>query len=358
MKKVETKHETIEKYFINLIESEKISLGDQLPSENEIASNFGVSRHTVRQALNELFQRGLITKEKGKGTFCTGNGKSTPVKNIALLTTYISDYIFPKITEGVEEVLRQKGYNLMLFNSNNDIDNEISCLENILNQQISGVIIEPAQSAINKLDYRYFKRFEEKNIKYIMINAYYEELDSAYIVVDDAQGAYRLTKYLLELGHDHIAAVVKNDDIQGQKRKEGYIKALIENNIMIDNNIIGDYSTDTEDMYIYSFIKSILHMKERPTAILCYNDKIALKVIEVCRSEGIQVPKDISIVGFDDSSLATASEVKLTTIIHPKKDMGVQAAKYIVNMIEGKLKKPQYTYDAELIVRDSCAKQK
>lgn len=358
MKKDETKHEIIENYFIELIKNETINIGDQLPSENEIASQFNVSRHTVRQALERLSQYGLIMKEKGKGTFCISSGKEEKKsKNIALLTTYISNYIFPKITEGVEEVLRQNGYNLLLFNSNNDIENEINCLKSIESQDISGVIIEPAQSSINNMDKKYFEKFDEKNIKYIMINAYYEDLNPAYIVLNDEQGGYRLTKYLIELGHKKIAAILKEDDIQGQKRKVGYLNALKENGLKTDESIIGEYTTDTKEMYIDMFLREILKMKEMPSAIFCYNDDIALKCIEALRKGGLQVPKDISVVGFDDSSLAVASEVKLTTIIHPKKQMGMQAAKYILGMVEGRLNRPQYIFDAELIVRDSCTKK-
>ena len=217
--------------------------------------------------------------------------KKIKSKNIALLTTYISDYIFPKITEGVEEVLRQKGYNLLLFNSNNDIDNEINCLKNIEGQDISGVIVEPAQSSINTMDKEYFKRFDEKNIKYIMINAYYEELNSAYIVLDDEHGGYRLTKYLIELGHKRIAAILKKDDIQGQKRKLGYLKALEENNLPVDRALIGEYTTYNIEMCIETFLKEILDMKEKPSAIFCYNDNIALRVIEVFRKERVSSPK-------------------------------------------------------------------
>lgn len=109
-------------------------------------------------------------------------------------------------------------------------------------------------------------------------------------------------------------------------------------------------------MYIDQFTKKILNLEERPTAIVCYNDKVALRVIDNCRKDNIRIPKDLSIVSFDDSSLAVSSDIKLTTIKHPKEDMGIRAAKCIIDMIEGRIDKPQYTYDAELIVRDSCSR--
>lgn len=354
LKKAETKHEFIENYYINLIEENKVSAGEQLPSENEIAAFFNVSRHTVRQALNYLVQEGWIYKERGKGSFFSNKREKEKKKNVAVLTTYISDYIFPRIISGIEEELRKKGYNLLLFSSNNDIENEKVCLENIINQDISGLILEPAQSSINTLSHECMEKLEKNNIKYIEINANCDGEESAYIIVDDEQGGYKLTHYLLELGHRNIAALLKVDDLQGERRRKGYIEALNEYDINFNKSIVGEYITDNRDMYVDQFVRNILKLEDRPTAIVCYNDQIALRVINNLRKEGISVPEDISIVSFDDSSLAISSDIKLTTIKHPKRDMGVQAAKCIIDMIESRIEKPQYIYPAELIVRDSC----
>ena len=354
LKKAETKHEFIENYYINLIEENKVSAGEQLPSENEIAAFFNVSRHTVRQALNYLVQEGWIYKERGKGSFFSNKRENEKKKNVAVLTTYISDYIFPRIISGIEEELRKKGYNLLLFSSNNDIENEKVCLENIINQDISGLILEPAQSSINTLSHECMEKLEKNNIKYIEINANCDGEESAYIIVDDEQGGYKLTHYLLELGHRNIAALLKVDDLQGERRRKGYIEALNEYDINFNKSIVGEYITDNRDMYVDQFVRNILKLEDRPTAIVCYNDQIALRVINNLRKEGISVPEDISIVSFDDSSLAISSDIKLTTIKHPKRDMGVQAAKCIIDMIESRIEKPQYIYSAELIVRDSC----
>lgn len=356
MKEAETKHEIIEKYFISLVEENKVSAGDQLPSENEIASLFNVSRHTVRQALTYLVQEGWIYKERGKGSFYSNKKSNETKKNVAVLTTYISDYIFPKIISGIEEELRRKGYNLLLFNSNNDIQNERTCFENIINQDIAGLIVEPAQSTINNLHHDSIKKLEKNNIKYIAINANCDEENSSFIIVDDEQGGYKLTNYLLELGHRNIAGIFKADDLQGEKRRKGYVKALKEYDLSFNKSIVGEYITDNQEMYIDQFFKRILTLENRPTAIVCYNDQVALRVIDICRREGIRIPKDLSIVSFDDSSLAVSSDIKLTTIKHPKEEMGLMAARCIIDMIEGRIDKPQYIYNAELIVRESCSR--
>lgn len=327
--------------------------GEKITSENTLARQFKLSRHTVRQALGELENEGFICREKGRGTFCSFNWKNT-VKNIAVLTTYISDYIFPAIIRGIEEVLSNNGYNLILANTNNDKSKEAQCLENFLSQEIGALIIEPTKSALENTNIGYYKELEAKGIPYLMLHAYYPDLDPGYIIMDDAQGAYLATNHLLQLGHRRIAGIFKNDDLQGIKRQAGFLSALKEYDITENPNWIGNYTTEQLRTYPYQFTQNLLRQEDRPTAIVCYNDQIAVEVLEAIRNESLKVPDDISVVGFDDSSLATATEIKLTTIRHPKASMGRQVGENIIQMLTGKVTKPRIIYPSELVIRSSC----
>lgn len=326
--------------------------GEKLTSENALASQFNLSRHTVRQALGELENEGYIYREKGRGTFCSL--PKTNAQSIAVLTTYISDYIFPPIIKGIEEVLSAAGYNLILANTNNDKAKEAQCLENYLSQKIDAMIIEPTKSALKNSNIHYYYQLEERGIPYLMINAFYPDLNPAYLIMDDTQGTYLATHHLLQLGHRRIAGLFKTDDLQGVKRKAGFLSALKDYDIPENSALVGHYSTEQIRSYPYQFIQSILQNEPRPTAVVCYNDQNALDVLEAIRNEGLKVPDDISIVGYDDSSLATATEIKLTTIKHPKAKMGRQAARNIVDMLTGNISEPRFVYPAELIVRSSC----
>ena len=104
----------------------------------------------------------------------------------------------------------------------------------------------------------------------------------------------------------------------------------------------------------YNFTINLLKKKNRPTAIVCYNDQIAIQVMEAIRRSNLKIPEDISLVGYDNSNLAVATEVKLTTIKHPKEEMGKRVARMIVDMINGKVKNPCFVYEPELIIRSSC----
>ena len=119
-------------------------------------------------------------------------------------------------------------------------------------------------------------------------------------------------------------------------------------------DFLGNYQTEQMLIYPYQFTRELLRNTVRPTAIVCYNDQIALIVMEAVRDEGLRIPDDISIIGYDDSSLALASTIKLTTIKHPQAEMGSKAARFIIDMSEQREKKPCFIYQPELIIRNSC----
>lgn len=173
---------------------------------------FSISRHTVRQALGELYKEGVAYKEQGRGTFCSYVKEKPGSRNIAVLTIYISGYIFPHIIRGIEEVSSEEGYSIVLANTNNDKSKEAKYLENLMNQNIAGVIIEPTVSARDNINLSYFRELDNMNMKYLMIHALYPDLDPAYVIIDDVMGEYIACEYLLKLGHRKIAGIFKCDD--------------------------------------------------------------------------------------------------------------------------------------------------
>ena len=119
--------------------------------------------------------------------------------------------------------------------------------------------------------------------------------------------------------------------------------------------LIGSYETEELYSFPYQFTRQLLQETPVPTGMVCYNDQVALIVLEALREEGVKVPEEISLVSFDDSRLAVASEVKLTGVKHPKSAMGRQAARMLLDMLENKTHKPRLVYQPELILRTSCA---
>ncbi|MBO1005143.1 GntR family transcriptional regulator [Pseudogracilibacillus auburnensis] len=351
------------------IENGEIKPGEKIYSENQMTKMFNVSRHTIREAVGQLVHEGLLYREQGAGTFCSTPPKQTPVsddnqsneiqgKNIGIITTYISDYIFPAIIRGMEAYLTTKGYSLIISSTDNDVEKEKQCLEAMLSRNVDGLIIEPTKSSGYNPNIHYYLELEQKSIPYLMINQFYSELHPPYIMLDDEKGGFIATDFLIREGHEKVMGIFKTDDLQGIYRMKGFIRAFREHDIPFFNEMILDYTTENMESIIKDKIDAAFSQPDKiPTGIVCYNDTVALMVIDMLREKEVRVPEDVSIIGYDDSYLAEASEVKLTTVAHPKMQMGIDAAEWIVSAIENKdHERKSILYEPELVVRHSTKK--
>jgi GntR family transcriptional regulator of arabinose operon len=356
------KYLQLKQEILSWLHSGRLKLNDQMPSENEIAEQFQMSRQTVRQTFGELEQEGWLFRVQGKGTFVSNpqEKKAQAVQIIGVLTTYISDYIFPHIVRGAEGALRDKGYRLLLSSTDNDKEKEKEILTMMMSQPLSGLIIEPTKSAEGNPNLSYYLSLDYQKIPYIMINERYPEMDCPFIKVDDEAGGFLATQHLIQLGHRKIAGFFKTDDLQGVNRLKGFIRAHHQYQIPLLPDMVTDYTTEEKQTKPSVAAASLLSQAEdRPTAFVCYNDDLAIKLLEVIRRLGMNVPEDLSMVGFDDSALAIATEVKLTTLTHPKMEMGIAAADLLIDMIENKVTErgsTQRVFSPELIVRASTRK--
>ncbi len=351
----EPKYEMVKQHVVNLLTQGVVRFGEKLPSEHSLMDQFNVSRNTIRQAFAELTSLGLIYKEQGRGTFSKYVPKNRNEKRIvAVMTTYISDYIFPDIIFGIEEILSAEGYSMLLSNTNNNKEKETQLLKNIIAHDVCGLIIEPTRSALANLNQPLFEELHAKGVKIVFINATYPDVPAASVLLDDERGGFIATEYLLQLGHKRIAGIFKKDDIQGIKRREGFAAALRQYQVEPDPALVLEYETANQTLQPYLLAKSLLRQPNRPTAIFCYNDQIAGMVMTAARDCDLQVPRDLSVVGFDDSQKALATTVKLTSVVHPKIEMGRRAAAFLIDMLDNGSDQPQVLYRPELVVRDSC----
>lgn len=352
------KYQKLRDYIIETIESGKIPVGEKIYSENELAECFEISRNTVRQAIGELVNDGWLYRVQGKGTFV--NRKPLDIressKTIAVVTTYLSDYIFPSIIRGIDNILSVNNYSMILSCTYNQHEKERLCLENLLNQNIDGLIVEPTKSALPNPNIGLYRRFSERGIPVLFIHGGYRELDYSYIVEDDNEAGYLAAKHLLELGHKKIAGIFKMDDIQGHLRFSGLQKAYAEAEVPLSDSRVMWFETNDMNIRFNSSDKQLENLLINSTALVVYNDQIAIKIIDLLRERRIKIPEDISIVSFDDSELALASETKLTTVAHPKEVLGEEAAKAIINMIERKKDYFDLKIMPKLVVRDSTQK--
>ncbi|MGQ5708884.1 GntR family transcriptional regulator [Lactobacillus sp. PSON] len=356
----EIKYEKVRDSLIKDIENGKYQEGKKLPTESELMQTYNVSRYTIRRAAGELENRHYIYRIQGGGMFVDNwkkriKSKFNDAKMIGVITTHLADYIFPRIISGIDKVISENGYSLILNNTHNNPDEERKALKRMIDNDVSGLIIEPTQSALPNKNLDLYNSLKEKNIPTLLINAHYNNLDFPYIEVDDLEAEKEMTNYLIGLGHKKILGMFQVDDMQGTKRLRGFLDAYMEHpDISYLNETIMYQSTENMTPILKEAILKI-NRENGPTAVVCYNDELAIQMMDVIRSVDLKIPKDVSVAGFDDYILGRYISPRLTTVAHPKEKMGVDAAKKLIDMINGK-KVTSKSYKVNIMPNETTSK--
>lgn len=343
------------------IMSGEIRPGDKISSENVLAKEYDISRQTVRKAIDILRNEGFLYAEHGRGTFCSDMIKQEGNSgNIAVVMTYLSDYIFPYIIRGIDEVLEKEEYSILLKSTHNYRKVEAKCLEELVKKNIDGLIIEPSKSQIAFKNHDIFSMLERYRVPFVFVQGVYHGMeDKPYVLLDDEKGGYLITKHLIELGHKRIVGVFKADDRQGQNRHSGYVRALQEAGIWYDPSLVVWFHTEDMQSLPQEMIQEIVS-KEQIDAVVSYNDRIAIQIINALEEVGVKIPEDISVTGFDDSEFAKNLKVPLTTIKHPQRKIGEAAAELLIKLMKGYAvedDKLHIMMEPELVIRDSTRRK-
>lgn len=357
------KYLTLKKTIKDWALSGRLRPGDQIPTEVQLAEQFAMSRQTVRMALNELVHENFLKRYQGRGTFLSETLFELPSGSgshrlIAVMTTYISDYIFPSIIRGIEARLSEDQYSMLLLNTNNNFEKEAQALDSILTRPVDGVIFEPTQSTHYNPNLRRYLRLLNQNLPLVMLHGAYLELDLPVVRLDDEQGGVIAADHLQQLGHKRIAMISKEDDIQGRLRLRGFLKTHFTNSTKLLSEWIRLYTTEEREDVSFQFVEAFKQAREseRPTALVCYNDEVASDLVRRLTEAGFVVPDDLSIVSFDDSQWA--QDNGFTSVQHPKYDMGVMVADKILKEIQDREsvhapEEHEYVFKPNLVVRSS-----
>ena len=355
MEKKSTKYQELIDYVYNLIDDGTLKSGDRLFSENELSVMFHISRQTVRRAIGELEENGVVKRIRGSGTYIGDNRQENLKKRnrIAVVTTYVDSYIFPKTIQGIEKVLSEHGYFVQIAFTNNTLEREKSVLEDMISQDdVAGVIVEGTKSGLPNPNLFLYRKLMKRRIPILFFNTFYPELDVPHVSLNDVEAGSKAVQFLIEKGHKDIGAILKLDDGQGRLRYLGYLKAMEAAGLPVkDSRMIW---IDTEEARQLSLcMDRILSRLEGCTAVLCYNDQVAFQLIHLLQERKIAIPEQLAVISIDDSDLARHSEVPITSLPHPKEKLGETAANHLLEMLNGRYKNATFEFSTRVVERES-----
>ena len=315
--------------------------GSRLPTEMEISDTYGISRQTVRTALKLLEDDGIIERKQGSGSYIRMQRQGEDSHQIALVTTFIDDYIFPSLLHEAQSVFEKNGYSTLVYSTENKIEKEREILLSLRMKNVSAIMIEGSKTALPTPNSDLFMRLKESGIPVLFFHGSYRNLSEFPCVSDDNYGGgYLLTKYLIDKGHTRIAGIFKSDDMQGPERYHGVVSAMVDAGLKINDSSFCWYDSEDRRAIIRGdgadridrFINKRL---SGSTAVVCYNDEIAFSLIKRMIEFGKKVPDDISVVSFDNSFYSQIGAVPITSLGHRMQRTGKVAAEMLVSMLGG-----------------------
>jgi GntR family transcriptional regulator of arabinose operon len=329
------KYELVENWIKDGIRSARFLPGDQLPSEAQISAELSVARNSVRRAIANLNAQGYTETRKGIGTFCLAPGHATNgSRDVGLLCFATSVYIFPVLVGGVQAALNHKGFHLLLNQTACDIETERSMLTAFRERGVAGVILEPAFRGSGQGNTDLLLDFIHTGVPVVLLDNDLGGEEFNAVLMDDEAGGRIAASYLHEHGHRRIAMVFDADYPPKIRRKDGALELLRDRGVGVPPEWLISYRAPYTAGTLRESVRAVLSDRsDRPSAFFCTSDEEAAEVIAIADEAGLQVPEDLSVMGFDDSPLATHGRVPLTTVEHPTAYMGEVATAILIQCI-------------------------
>ncbi len=329
------------------IETGEIKPGDKLPSEAEMIKQYSLGRLTIREALSILEKEDLIEKQHGRGSFCK-RSITTPKRRINVLLNLQDTYFIPYYLHSICNVLSQENAQAILGDTQNSGAVICQLLEQIIQDGSDGVLIQPAPEidASAELLKMLFQTLETKGIPYIMVDSAYDFVKASYVIMDEYTAGKVAAQYFMEHGHTHGCMIYRKGYYDAERRLAGFRDTMPYEPYLISQE---------DDMN--QAVSTMHSTHPEITAVLCYNDLFARQFYQACQALSLSIPDDFSVIGVDDTDIALTLQPNLTSISHPKADLGEASAKAILEILALKKSWPhQEIFTPDIIERESCRK--
>lgn len=331
----------------------------------QIAKELNVSVSTVSKALSNSPEISEPTKIKiqefaklknYKPNNVAINLKNRSTKTIGVIIPNILNPFFAKVFSGIEKLANEKGYNVITCISNESLDKEIHTMDMLSNGTIDGFILSVSEETQKKQEFKHFKEIISEGIPIVMFDRISDEVNCDKVIVDDFDSSVNAVNHLIKLNCKNIALVSSIDNLSvGKLRAQGYVKALSDNGLSINKDLI--IRTDNPDEF--DFRMQELLEKQSIDAVFALDEHTSTMAMKLAIKKGIKIPEELQVIGFADGVWSRRMTPSLSTISQHGIEIGEAAAKLLIEKLESK--EEEYTYSTtviktELRQRDSTRK--
>jgi DNA-binding LacI/PurR family transcriptional regulator len=325
----------------------------------EVAQHAGVSVQTVSCVLNQTGSISEETRLRVQRSIEALNYRRNPIarsmrtqqtRMIALVVMDMTNPVLATIASTIEAVAYAQNYNVLLYNTGLDAARERTYLHEIEDRRVDGAVV------VNAIDRQGAAHLRNEGVPTVLIDCAMPSSPLPTVTVDNFRGGYIATQHLIDLGHRRIAHIGGTRHLEiARQRISGYETALADANIDY-RNVVSAQTMQWGYQSGYDAMKHLLASDERPTAVFAASDELAMGAYRALAEQGLRVPQDMSIVGFDNIEAAAFVTPPLTTVHQPFSQLGHQAFSLLLTMLDGnQLDPPDVLLPAEIIVRESTA---
>lgn len=329
-----------------------------MPTIKDVAKRAGVSVTTVSRVLNhhphvtdKLAERVLaaIDELNYRPSRVAQRLRATHSRLVGVIFSDITNPFYIHVLRGIEHVLSLDGSSVLIGNADANVDRETSFIRLMRTEDVGGLIIAPTRE-----DSVALADAIEEGLAVVVIDRRMRNVDVDTVVVNNFEGALQAIQHLIRLGHTRIGMVSGPLHLTtGRERYAGYLQAMTDAGLHIDSSLtcFGDYRQSSG----YELAQQLINLSNPPTAMFVANNQMTIGALNAIHEAGRTIPSDIAVVGFDDLSWAISLNPPLTTVAQPAFEIGVTAARLLLERIANPLR-PTHTVvlETELIVRASC----
>ncbi len=328
----------------------------------EIAANAGVSEATVSRVLNDRpgvsdsAKQAVLTALDVLGYERPSRLKRRSAGLVGLVVPELNNPIFPAFAQVIETMLAQRGYTPVLCTQSPGGISEDEYVESLLDHGVAGIIFVSGRHADTSADHTRYQKLLDRHLPVVFINGFTPELTAPFISDDDQEAMELAVSHLVQLGHRRIGLAVGQERfVPVQRKRAGFVAVL--------NRLLGLSEKEArgwveQSLFTLEGGSAAGHrlLDRGATAVVCGSDLMALGVIRAARQRGLDVPTDVSVVGYDDSPLIAFVDPPLTTVRQSVQAMGTAAVEALIEGISGTPIPPrEYVFRPELVMRSSTA---